>query len=266
VLNRVVINFHGGDLFPENNKSLHLQKLTSNLIPKVKGIVVPSEYFRNEIVERYKVDRQKVFVSPSGGVDREQFCIIDKGEYKVSGFLNIGYVGRLDFGKGLDVLIDGFISLFRMGYKVKLHIVGDGVYLPIVRDVVEKNGIKESVLFYGMRPQQELPLFFNSFDVFVFPSIRKGESLGLVGLEALACGVPVIGSNIGGISTYVEEGVNGFLFQPNDSKSLLAAFDRFLQLSQSERELMRANAVKSSKRFDSQRVRLDLIEFLNALF
>ena len=78
-------------------------------------------------------------------------------------------------------------------------------------------GIKDSVAFLKKVDQPTLNILYNIATVFIFPS--REEPLGLVGLESIACGTPVIGSNIGGIPEYINKN-NGLLFDPNEPEEL----------------------------------------------
>jgi len=260
-LSFVIVNFHGGDLFPENKFAELFSRYAYPIIRKVKGIVVPSEYFKREVVSRLNVSKDKVFVSPSGGVDCDLF-IPSKSKNTVNKFVNIGYVGRLDKGKGFNLLIDAFDTLISMNIKCVLHVVGGGAFFNKYKTQIFEMGYSNLVVFYGMQPQNKLPSIFNKFDVFIFPSVR--ESLGLVGIESLACGVPVIGSDIGGISSYVENGQNGYLFEANSSKELTNSIIRYINLSVKEKKDMKIKARKSALVFDAKKVQKELVSYLKS--
>ena len=125
--------------------------------------------------------------------------------------------------------------------------------------IVEK-GLKECVEYVGPIPHEELPDLFNRFDVFIFPTRRKSESLGLVGVESLACGIPVVGSNIGGIPGYVEDGVNGFLFEPGNVEDLLQKIKIFIKMDSDARLEMSRQARLSAYKYETKRVMNELYE------
>ncbi len=106
-----------------------------------------------------------------------------------------GYVSRIDEGKGWDIYLESLkILKDRFPQKnLKGLMVGDGAQRDDMLARLREYSLEDVVEYVGLKPQGELPRYFSRMDVFVFPTIRS-ESLGLVGLEAMACGgVPVIG-------------------------------------------------------------------------
>ena len=99
------------------------------------------------------------------------------------------------------------------------------------------------------------------FDVFVFPTY--GESLGLVGLEAMSCGVPVIASNIGGPKGYIVSGENGLLFKPKDANDLSLKIKEYFTFNAEFKSKMIASAINTAYQYDSRKVKSDIVSFLN---
>ena len=86
--------------------------------------------------------------------------------------------------------------------------------------MAQELGIQDHVQFLGNVPHAQLPDYYRNADLFVFPSVSRAEAFGLVVLEAMASGLPVIVSNLPGVRTLVEEGVNGFKVPVNDPQTL----------------------------------------------
>jgi len=99
-------------------------------------------------------------------------------------------------------------------------------------------------------------------DVFVFPTYRVDESLGLVGLEAMSCGVPVIASNMGGPKGYINSGVNGLLFTPKDADDLASKIMTYNNYRGDKKTNMIKSAEKTAADYDSKKVKNELITFL----
>jgi glycosyltransferase involved in cell wall biosynthesis len=135
------------------------------------------------------------------------------------------FVGRLVEKKGCEVLIKAFRHVVGTSPdKIMLWIVGDGDEKQALMDLVEARGLSESVCFFGMQPNERLPDIYSAADLFVLPSIEDGkgdtEGQGVVLLEAMAGGVPVIASRVGGVEETIDEGTTGWLVKPSDPGAL----------------------------------------------
>lgn len=265
---RFIVNFHGSDVFPENLIASLVSKLTAILISKALRVVVPSEPFAQEVTSRYKVAKTEIFISPSGGIDTEKFRRSDSSRYsgEINKKLNVAFLSRLDFGKGLEVLLHSLTLLKAKDIKIKLDVGGTGSLHSIFQEKVSELEIQDEVCFHGHLDPKTIPQFFQKSDVFVFPSYRKGESLGLVGLEAMAAGLPVIGSNIPSIASYVESGVSGYLFDPQNPSSLANRLEEFTCLTANERCLMSRNAILTAERYDRKIVQKSMSFFLRSIY
>jgi glycosyltransferase involved in cell wall biosynthesis len=151
------------------------------------------------------------------------------------------YVGRLWGGKGLTYLLEAFGALqARDVGEVSLLIVGDGSDEDELRGRARAQGLRNAV-FCGFQGEDVLPRLYAASDVFVFPTL--GDPFGMVVLEAMACGLPVVATTAAGeISDRVVDGVNGFLVAPGSSDQLL---ERMTVLARDEdlREAMGAASV-----------------------
>ena len=148
--------------------------------------------------------------------------------------------------KGVDVLVK---ALAELPSHVIVWVVGEGPERNSLQQLASRLGIDGRVVFLG--PQQDVSPYMQAADCFVCPS-RWAEAAGLVVMEALACGLPVIASRIGGIPEFVEEGQTGSLFPVDDHKALAK---RLLQLV-SEPERVKAMRVRARsmavERFSTQ--------------
>lgn len=257
----IIINAHGDDLLPQSRLSEILFKFTKNCVHNCKMIVVPSKYFANIANDKYK--HNNIFVSASGGVDLDIFKKYNLQKEKAD-YLNIGYVSRIDKGKGWDIYLKALYQLKELDIKFKAIIVGHGEEIQFMQEMINELKLNDYVRYLGKLPQIELPQIFNDLDIFIFPS-KLDESLGLVGLESMACGTPLIGSDIGGISEYVEDSVNGYLFEPNNLEDLVEKILKFNSLLYKEKSIMNQNALEAAKRFGSQEVSKNLYKKLEEL-
>ncbi|MEB3355457.1 MAG: glycosyltransferase family 1 protein [Synechococcales bacterium] len=148
------------------------------------------------------------------------------------------YVGRLSAEKEIDNIKPVLESI----PNARLALVGDGPY----RQELEHHFADTPTHFVGYLTGLDLATAFASADAFIFPS--RTETLGLVLLEAMAAGCPVVAARSGGITDIVEDGVNGYLFDPTDDQGAIAATQRLLA-NATERELIRQNARLEAERW-----------------
>ncbi|MCA1993166.1 MAG: glycosyltransferase family 1 protein [Coleofasciculus sp. S288] len=148
------------------------------------------------------------------------------------------YVGRL----GAEKEIERIKPLLEAIPNARLALVGDGPN----RSALEKHFAGTPTHFVGYLKGKELGSAYASADAFIFPS--RTETLGLVLLEAMAAGCPVVAARSGGIPDIVTDGVNGYLFEPTDEEGALAATQRLLE-QQDERETLRQNARAEAERW-----------------
>ncbi|PEY37705.1 glycosyl transferase family 1 [Bacillus cereus] len=262
---KIYINVHGSDVIPETRIQKLLQPLVYLLLKYSRLIIVPSTYFQNVIREKYKVDTP-VGIFPSGGIDREVFWPkkVDVTTLNLlPNYRYIGYVGRIDYEKGWDDLIYSFSALIKSNAipSVKLIIVGDGKNKKDLEKQIQMLSLQQEVILFDLVSHEKLSLLYNIFDVFVFPTRRKGESLGLVGLEAMSCGLPVIGSRIGGLTSYLIDQENGLLFRPGDREDLTEKLYNFFSSPDSQKEKMRQKAIQTAMLYDQYRIKEEFINF-----
>ncbi|MEQ9359982.1 MAG: glycosyltransferase family 1 protein [Coleofasciculus chthonoplastes F3-SA18-01] len=148
------------------------------------------------------------------------------------------YVGRLSAEKEIDRIKPVLESI----PGARLALVGDGPH----RSALEKHFAGTPTHFVGYLTGEPLGSAFASADAFIFPS--RTETLGLVLLEAMAAGCPVVAARSGGIPDIVTDGVNGYLFNPRDEQGAIAATQRLFQ-ERTERETLRENARAEAERW-----------------
>jgi glycosyltransferase involved in cell wall biosynthesis len=133
---------------------------------------------------------------------------------------------RLVEKNGIDVLIEAIALFKEKRLNVKCVIVGDGPKRHKLKAKSEKLKIANNILFLGQIPQRDLPLYLKIADVFVRPS--RSEGLGNSFLEAMAAGVPVIGTRVGGIVDFLQDGVTGLYAKVDDPKDVAEKIQFFI--------------------------------------
>jgi glycosyltransferase involved in cell wall biosynthesis len=140
------------------------------------------------------------------------------------GDLLVGMVGKLNRGKGVYELLRA-VGMVRANGPVRLVFAGEGEEREGLEKEAEKIGVRDKVIFTGMR--KDVERIYASMDVFVLPSSCE-EAFGMVLIEAMAMGKPVIGTMVGGIPELISDGKNGILIPPGDENALAEAILKYL--------------------------------------
>ncbi len=209
------------------------------------------------------------------GTDTNNFRLTSKAEARTKLKLNshekvILYVGRFDPRKGIETLV-GACALLKQSVKeqdtnnIKLVIVGgsspdmpDGDERTRIEHIVDKLGMRESTLFAGRIGHDILPLYYTAADVCVIPS--HYEPFGLVAIEAMACGVPVVASNVGGLKFTIIPEETGLLVEPKDIKAFASSIHRILVDELWARKMRNQASANVNQRFSWSGVAIQLSE------
>ncbi len=213
----------------------------------------------------YRVPLERLVVIPPG-VDLARFYPIPQQEARSYVGLDpeqrvLLYVGRFDPIKGLEVLFEAMARLRDRKVlprgRTTLILIGGAQDEPHNRDLAylrtlrDSRGLQDLITFIGPRAQDVLPYYYSAADVVVLPS--HYESFGLVVLEAMACGRPVVASQVGGLLSLVRHGETGFLVPPQDPDALAGYLCLLLQDEDLRRRMGRCG-VHHARRYHWQRV------------
>jgi D-inositol-3-phosphate glycosyltransferase len=204
------------------------------LVGAVQGIVVPCRGEQKYLENHYGAPSEKVRVIPCG-VNMDRFRPMEKK--RVRSLLKIDdqslvilFVGRFAPVKGMDVLLAAVAKLVPCYPRLQLVVVGgDGPGADSTRaltDQAEILGVASHLRLAGRVDHDDVPLFYNAADFLALPSFY--ESFGLVTLESLACGTPVVATLTGGANSIISEGLNGTLIPHPDIPSLAQGLERML--------------------------------------
>ncbi len=182
-------------------------------------LICISEVIKYE-TRKYDVPDEKMTVIQNG-IDYKKFDIDEnfRDELGLSGVV-VGYIGRLEPHKGVENLIKAVKKM-----DSKLLLVGGGSDQKRLEGLVKKTGLKDKVKFTGYVPYHDIPKYYASIDIVVYPTLY--EPLGNVILESMAAGKPIIASNVGGIPEIFQEGT-GYLIKP-DAKALQEKLELLLE-------------------------------------
>lgn len=256
----LIVHVHGSEIVQEQGTGpfKYLIKLCiARMCLKIaKLVVVPSEYYSERVMKASNLSPKKLFVSPSGGVD------ISEPNWEVITSVprfRLVFVGRLTRDKGILTLCDAIkLVSEERGIDLRLTVIGDGP----LRNVLEQTEICEIM---GEIENSAVAKVISNNSILIMPSQRESESLGLVGLEAMARGLIVIASDFGGPTTYIKNQINGFLFKSASAKSLAETLCFVFDLDEKESLSIRREAVETAKNYDFESVGTALRERFKSL-
>lgn len=157
-------------------------------------------------------------------------CGVDHARYDFVGTRvqakKLLYTGRLAAEKGIPVLFESLGMLSAQGYNFELTLVGDGPDRNALKALAQQMGIADRVVFAGFASQDKVGEYLRQSDVFLLPSLAEGVPVSL--MEAMACGIPVIATYVGGVVELVQDGETGQVVYPGDPISLKDAIVRYL--------------------------------------
>jgi glycosyltransferase involved in cell wall biosynthesis len=258
----------GADQFPARRMDIE-----DETIERADGIVAECPQDRSDLTTLYRADERRIAVIPCG-FDRGEFWPIAKPfARRALGFAAneklLVNIGRLAPRKGLDNLIRGLGRLARDHHvNAKLVVVGGNSDLPDpavtpeiarLQAIAAEEGVENQVLFTGRRSREFLKLYYSAADLFC--TTPWYEPFGITPLEAMACGTPVLGADVGGIRFSVADGVTGFLVPPSDPDALAARAAELLADPERMKEMGRAGVQRVQAQFTWPKVAREISMF-----
>jgi D-inositol-3-phosphate glycosyltransferase len=229
--------------FTENKEGKYRDQGEQKVMEIADRIIAATEDEFTQMQNLYQIDPKKIVVIPPG-VDTSHFYPISSDEAKdVIGVPQnenmILFVGRIEPLKGVDKIIHAIAELQKSDVLSKcphyLIIIGgdaDGNSLEInkemgrLKNLCKELNVENLVLFLGKKDQESLPYYYSAAEVVVVPSYY--ESFGMVALEAMACGTPVIATQVGGLPFLVKDGITGFIVPNDDPLALEKALTKLM--------------------------------------
>ncbi|GAA3780004.1 glycosyltransferase family 4 protein [Streptomyces chiangmaiensis] len=223
-----VLTYHAGSMHKGDPGS----GLADRLIGLYEKVILPRVFARA---------RRLVAVSPvsladghphtvriTPGVDTARFTPGAPASQRPCTLLYVGRMDRSSAWKGVDVLVRAFAQLVAEVPDARLRLVGDGDALPGLRALAAELGVGDRVEASGSLSGDALVDAVRSAAVLALPSLTEAESFGMALVEAMACGTPVVGSDVGGIPHVIADGETGLLVSPGDPAALAAASAKLL--------------------------------------
>ncbi|MER3398373.1 MAG: glycosyl transferase family 1 [Chloroflexota bacterium] len=243
---RLVITYHS-DIVRQRTLLRLYRPLLGRLLQRADLILVTSpQYLESSTFLRPVAGKCRVVPL---GIDLGRFDAFDP-ERVAAWRAKLGkplvlFVGRFRYYKGLDYLVEAL----RLVPEARLALVGDGPEGPRLRRLVADYGLGSRVAFLGVLPDEELPAVYRAADVYVLPATERSEAFGISLLEAMAAGLPVVTTELGTGTSYVNRhGETGLIVPPRNPGALAAALAGLL----ADPERRRALGVAGRRRVEAE--------------
>jgi phosphatidylinositol alpha-mannosyltransferase len=232
-----LVTSQGSELldYPEEKMLRLIKPIIKITLKDADHVHVISTALKNSITSNFGVPSQKITIIPNG-INLTLFNPSKAKKRKSRKEYTIISVSRLTEKNGLDYLIRAMPEVLKK-FDCKLLIVGDGDQKTSLKKLVRELAIEDKVEFKGWVEYEKVPEMVASSDLFVRASISEG--LGTAFLEAMACGVPVVGSRVQGILDIIKDGDNGILVEPRNIKAISKSIIRVLEDSNLRNKLIK---------------------------
>ena len=222
-----------------------LEKISYN---KINQIIANSVYTAETIQRIHKIEAKRISICHKS-IDIKKFEEISRISKKMDIYpARILFVGNNFQRKGLRTLIQSSVEVLRHFPETEFWIVGEDKMQSKFENLCKELGVYTSYTFWGLKSQEELIKIYNMATIFALPSLT--EAFGVVFLEAMACGLVVIGTEVGGIPEIIKNGHNGILVPPNQPQKLANAIITILSNKKLAKEYIE-NGIRTIKNFST---------------
>jgi glycosyltransferase involved in cell wall biosynthesis len=245
---KIILSIHGsGSRFLHfyDGVPLLLKNYIKYVLLKCDAIRLLSNKWMQPFIMKFKLNYKNIFSIPNGietsFINRKQNKL-DFGNNII--ILYLGWIGKK---KGTFDLLTVTEILKEKAYNFKILLVGPEMKegnRKLINDTIRNKGLKNNIKLFKEVKYDKVYLFYNSADIFILPSYTEGFPLCI--LEAMASGLPIVSTNVGAIPEVVEEGKNGFLFEPGDIDTIISKIE-FLINNKNLRDEIRHNNIEKVK-------------------
>ncbi|MFH1770947.1 MAG: glycosyltransferase family 4 protein [archaeon] len=232
----VITTLIGWDVYdPHIKVPSVLNPFIKRALKRSDWVATSSTFVKNIVHKKFDIEKVQVITY---GIDTDRFNPQNDGKdvRKKYGVKDdevlISTIQRLDVRKGIQYFIKAIPLIIKQvkKEKIKFMIVGDGPERDNLKQEAKKQGLQDKIIFTGNIPNAEVTKYYAACDIFAFHSLHEG--FGIVLIEALSTGKPVVTTIAGGTTDIVEDGVNGFLVKPKRPKDFA---DRVVRLVEDEK-------------------------------
>jgi glycosyltransferase involved in cell wall biosynthesis len=266
---KLVLSYHMdvvGGIFMKWFFKFHTKFIMPRIIKAADKIIISSkDYIETSAIKEIFTRLPEKFEIIPPAVDLEKFFPSKKAKELLFKYgiypefdkvlLFVGALDKAHYFKGIQFLINSFNILDFSGsqdniYRVKLVIVGEGNLKKKYQDQVAKAGLQAKIIFAEPVSDADLPKYYNLADVVVLPSIDRSEAFGITIIEAMACGKPVVASNLSGVRSVVDNGINGYIFEVKQEGDLANRVNKIFADDVLREKMSKAGRDKAEKNYN----------------
>jgi glycosyltransferase involved in cell wall biosynthesis len=236
--------------------------IRSSLLKKANLIISASlDYIKNSQIKNFYFKHETKFCEIPFGINCDKFKPTeDKINSNIKKILFVGGLDQAHYFKGVDILLNAVASLPEKNWE--LTIVGEGNLKNNYQKMAVDLKIEKQVKFLGKINSPDLPKIYQSADIFVLPSINSNEAFGIVLIEALACGVPVIASNLPGVRAVFNDKQEGLIIEPKNMADLKNKLELLLNNDELRENMSKVARKLALEKYDEVKIKEKIIDVL----
>lgn len=240
------------------------EKLVQKLLFRQSDLIISAslDYVRHSQIKRLYQKYRTKFLEIPFSINCEEFKPNENYDHSENIILFVGGLDRAHYFKGVDLLIRALASIPNSKYRLK--IAGQGELTEKYRRLAEKLKIGPRTEFLGKLKKEDLIANYQKAKVLVLPSINSNEAFGLVLIEALACGTPVIASNLPGVRSVFTDHQSGFLFKTGNVKDLKDKIEKIMDNELNKKMRLEARQLALNK-YDEKLIADKILTSINNL-
>lgn len=244
----VVITWHS-DIIRQKNLFKLYRPFLRRLVARAAAVIAPTPLHFASMPQLAALSRPDQRVTVPFGFDLERL----REPHPMAAQLRAAHGGRIVFALGRHVYYKGFeylVRAMRATTNAKLLLGGSGPLTGELKRVAIAEGVADRVVFTGRIPESDLPAYYQACDVFCLPSVEPSEAFGIVQVEAMAAGKPVVCSELkNGVNWVNPDGVTGLAVPPRDERALALALTKILENRDLRERLGAAAASRAATQF-----------------
>ncbi len=239
-LNNILLSVWGSDVYDFPNHSRLKKKILDKNIKNAKYIASTSNVMSEELKRQVKVSDKEIYITPFG-VDINKFYNYNSNRNDKN--INVGTIKALEEKYGIKYAILAVKKvkndLIKEGKKqladsIKYYIYGDGSEKEALLKLIKDEGLEKDIFLREKIPNKKVPEVLNQIDIFIAPSIAN-ESFGVAVVEAMACEIPVVATDVDGFKEVMNNNVTGYIVKRKDINSIAYALEKLMSSSETRK-------------------------------